>query len=293
MQSALVLEGGGTRGVYTAGVLEVLHSENIIFDYIIGTSMGACNAASFISNQPKRNKRVTVDYINDKRYMNLMNFIRKDKSVFGMDFLFQTIPNQLDPFDYHAYKKSEVTFYAVATDVDTGNPVYLSKNEAQTNEEIMKMIKASCSLPGLAPAVEYQNRMLLDGGIADSVPIQRAIADGNDKIIVVLTRDASYRKKPLSFKSLYKRKFKEHKGFCEALINRYKEYNETVEFIDKLERQGQIIVIRPSEPINIGRFEKKKEVFDKIHALGKKDIRRKIHQVKRYLNDEVLYDSIG
>jgi predicted patatin/cPLA2 family phospholipase len=285
MKKALVLEGGGSRGVYTAGVLEVLHQENFSFNYVIGTSMGACNGSSFVSNQPKRNKRVIVDYINDERYFNYSGLIKSDVSVFGMDFLFNTIPNELDPFDYDTFIESSTTFKAVATDLYSGEATYFSKSEMNTKDEIMKMIKASSSLPGLALPVEFKGSKYLDGGVTDSVPIQKAIADGSDKIIVVLTRDASYNKKPLKGRLLQKIKFKEYPKFLEALFNRHNEYNETLKLIEKLEKKGKIMVIRPSKPINISKFEKNLETFDEIFNLGKKDVKNKLNNIREYLKD--------
>jgi len=284
MKKALVLEGGGSRGIYTAGVLEVLHKEKFDFDYVIGTSMGACNASSFVSNQPKRNKRVIVDYINDDRYFNYSGLIRSKVPVFGMDFLFDTIPNELDPFDYNAFINSSMTFKAVATDLQTGQAAYFSKTNMSSKNEIMKMIKASSSLPGLTLPVEFKGRKYLDGGVTDSVPIQKAIEDGSDRIVVVLTRDASYSKKPLKGKIIQKLKFKDYPKFLEALFNRHNEYNQTLDLIEKLENQGKIFVIRPSEPINISKFEKNIETFDEIFNLGKKDVENRLEGIKTYLN---------
>lgn len=285
MKKALVLEGGGSRGIFTAGVLEVLHEAALGFDYVIGTSMGACNGSSFVSNQPKRNKRVIVDYINDERYFNYSGLIKSNTPVFGMDFLFDTIPNELDPFNYDAFMNSSVTFKAVATDILTGQATYFSKSEMNSKNEIMKMIKASSSLPGLTLPVEFKGSKYLDGGVTDSVPVQKAIADGGDKIVVVLTRDASYDKKPLKGKIFQKIKFREYPNFLEALFNRHNEYNETLDLIEKLEREEKIFVIRPSKPINISKFEKNLETFDKIFELGKNDAKNKLKAIKTYLTD--------
>lgn len=284
MKKALVLEGGGSRGIYTAGVLEVFHSSDLDFNYVIGTSMGACNGASYVSNQPKRNKRTIVDYINDDRYFNYLNIVRKNRSVFGMDFLFDTVPNELDPFDYDTFHKSEIIFNAVATDMETGKGVYFSKDESKNKNDIMNMIKASSSLPVLAEPVHFDNKKLLDGGVADSIPLQKAIEDGAEKIVVVLTRDKKYRKKQIKGKWFYKRKFKNYPEFINAVSNRHVKYNETLDLIDKLEKEEKIVVIRPSEPINISKFEKNLEVFDKIHRLGINDAKNKIEKLKKYLN---------
>ena len=283
MKKALVLEGDGSRGIYTAGVLEILHKEKLDFNYVIGTSMGACNGSSFVSNQPKRNKRVIVNYINDDRYFNYSGLIKSDISVFGMDFLFDTVPNELDPFDYDTFIKSPITFKAVATDLHTGQATYFSKSEMNTRNEIMKMIKASSSLPGLALPVKFKGSKYLDGGVADSIPVQKALADGGDKIVVVLTRDATYNKKPLKGKLFQKIKFRDHPNFLEALLKRHNEYNTTLGLIEALESKGRIFVIRPSKPINISKFEKNLETFDEIFELGKNDVKNKLSRIKTYL----------
>ena len=288
MDKSLVLEGGGTRGIYTAGVLDFLFEKKFKFDSYYGTSMGACSIANYLSKQPERNSQIIYDYINDKRYFNILNFFRKDKTVMGMDFLFDTVPNKLNLFDYNTFLENKKRFIAVATDLDTGDPVYLKKKNAKNKQDAMKILRASSSLPGLANEVNYKGKRLLDGGISDSIPIRKSLEDGNDKILVVLTRDKTYRKSPLKGKIFYKKRFKKFPEFLSALINRYERYNKKLDFIEKLEKKRDIFVIRPSRPINISRFERDVDVFKDLYNLGKKDAKRKFKDLKDYLNEDII-----
>ena len=291
MEKSLVLEGGGTRGIYTAGVLDYLFEKEFRFDSYYGTSMGACSIANYLSEQPERNSQIIYDYINDKRYFNVLNFFKKDKEVMGMDFLFDTVPNKLNFFDYKTFFENDKNFIAVATDLDTGKAVYLKKKNAETKKDVMKMLRASSSLPGLANEVYYKDKRLLDGGISDSIPIKYCLKDGNDKALVVLTRDKTYRKSPLKGKIFYKRRFKEYPEFFNSLINRYRRYNEKLDFIKELEKNKDIFVIRPSKPINISRFERDVDVFKDLYNLGRKDAKRKFKDLKDYLNEDIVTEK--
>lgn len=283
MKTGLVLEGGGTRGIYTSGALEFLYKNDIEFDHIIGTSMGACNGATYISKQPERNKKIFLKYFNDKRYFNLMNVFKKDKTILGMDFLFEKIPNQLVPFNYDNFLKSDINFTAVATDMSDGSPVYLEKNNLNNKKEVSNVLKATSSIPLVTEPVEYDNKLLVDGGVSDSIPIRKAIDKNLDRIIVILTRDHSYRKKPVPFKSIYKLKYKDYPELISAIENRYIHYNETIKRINQLEKNKEIIVIRPSRPISIDHRKTTLEDLDDILNLGIKDAFKKIDGIKDYL----------
>jgi predicted patatin/cPLA2 family phospholipase len=160
----LVLEGGGMRGLYTTGVLDFFMHKNLYFPYVIGVSMGACNAASYISRQKGRTKRVNINYIDDPRYLSIKNWIKK-KGIFGSDFVFDEIPNKIELFDTETFNKAKERFIIVTTDCDSGKPVYFEKSECQ--DEILDVIKASSSLPFVSPIVKYKGINLLDGGISD------------------------------------------------------------------------------------------------------------------------------
>jgi len=203
INSGLVLEGGGMRGLYTAGVLEYFMSQELYFPYVIGVSAGACMGASYLSRQAGRNKKVNIGFIEDKRYLSLSNFIKK-RELFGMDFLFEEIPNKLVPFDMNTFKNSPEQFVVVATDCASGSAVYYDKEHHK--DHLLKIIRASSSLPFVAPSVFYDNRHLLDGGIADPIPIKKAESDGFEKNVIILTKPGGYFKRASKMSSIFKYK---------------------------------------------------------------------------------------
>lgn len=276
----LVLEGGGMRGIYTAGILDFFMDKNIYFPYVIGVSAGACNAASYISRQKGRNKKVTLDYIDDSRYLSYRNFF-KEGSIFGMNFMFEEIPNKLIPFDYNAYNNSEETFVIVATDCNTGTPVYFYK---ESGHDILNQLKASSSLPFLSPIVDINGMKLLDGGIGDSIPIKKSIEDGNEKNIVILTRNKGYRKKPTKGSFISKKIYKNYDYLVEAINNRYKIYNETLDYIEELESKNQVFIIRPSEQVKVGRLEKDKTKLENLFNQGYSDSENCFKQLSEWIN---------
>ncbi|MDD7794060.1 patatin-like phospholipase family protein [Clostridium sp. 'White wine YQ'] len=267
---ALILEGGGMRGVYTAGVLEYFLEKEIRFPYVIGVSAGASYAFSYISGQKGRNKRIFADYIRDKRYLSLRNYL-KEGSLFGMNFIYDVLPNELEIFDYKSFRENEATFYIGVTDVETGEANYYEKNEANDPNLI---VRASSSLPIISPIVHYEDRLYLDGALADPLPIEKAIKDGYDKFVVVLTRNAGYRK-PSSKVSLFVRqKYRRYPNLLKALEGRSEVYNRQLELIEKLEKEGKAIVIRPSEKLQVERMTKNREKLVSLYKLGYEDCKK-------------------
>ena len=267
MKIGMVLEGGGMRGIYTIGVLDVLMENNIKVDYVVGVSAGACNGISYVSEQPGRSYRINTSYIEDKRYCSFSNYI-KNKSLFGMDFLFDEIPHKLDKFDYDTLLSSSCEFVVGVTDVLTGKPVYFGKEDMKGHSTVLR---ASSAIPIFSPIVEYKGGEYLDGGTSDPIPVKKAIEDGCDKVIVVLTQHRGFTKLPQKFQGLYKRIFRKYPEMVRVLDQRHEVYNNTTQYLTELEKDENIIVIAPSSPINIGRFEKKKENLDEVYNMGKKD----------------------
>lgn len=259
----LVLEGGGMRGLYTCGVLEFFMERDLYFNYVIGVSAGACNAASYISRQKGRNIKVNTGFLKDWRYMSVRNLILK-KSFFGMDFIFKEIPDKYVKFDYEAFHSAPCKFLVGVTDCKTGKALYFNKDDIMT--EGFDILRASSSLPLLSPVVKLKGYEVLDGGISDSIPIAKSIKDGNDKNIIVLTRNKGYRKSPLKFVNLIKMKYKKYPLLIESMINRYKKYNDTLDYIERLEEEGKAIVIRASKEIKVDRLERNSA---KLHELFK------------------------
>lgn len=277
----LVLEGGGMRGLYTVGVLDLFNEYNYMPDYAIGVSAGACNGTSYISKQKGRGYRVIIDHIGSKKYVSVSNFL-KTKSLFGMDYIFDEIPNKLDPFDFDTFLSNKTEFVVGVTDVLTGKPVFYDKDQMQKDTTALR---ASSSIPIFSPIVKYRGGKYLDGGTSNPIPLEKALDDGCDKLIIVLTQHRGYEKKPEKFRLIYKRKFKKYPEMIRLLDERYKIYNKLLNKVNYLEKQGKAIVIAPSSPISIGRFENKKEKLDEIYNLGKQDALKRINEILNLKNN--------
>lgn len=268
MKLGLVLEGGGMRGIYTVGVLDSFLDHHVEADYVIGVSAGASNGVSYLSRQRGRGYHVNLDFIKDRRYISFSNYL-KTKSVFGMDFIFQEIPHNLIPFDYDTFYASADKFVVGTTDVSTGNAVYFTGEDLRDYD--MTVLRASCSLPVFSPMVPYRNGLYLDGGISDPIPVKKAIEDGCDKIIAVLTRERGYQKTPESFRAVYHAKFRKYPGLVEAMDRRHTVYNDTLRFLEELEREGRALVIAPSSPLGLSRFEKDRTRMEAAYQAGMRD----------------------
>lgn len=269
MKVGLVLEGGGMRGLYTVGVLDALMDRGFAPDYIIGVSAGAGNGISYVSGQKGRAYRVDMDYLHDRRYISLSNFI-KTKSVFGMDFVFDEIPGKYDPFNYAAFLASPIEFVTGVTDVETGKPAYFGKQP--TMAEQCRLLRASAAIPMFSPIVEFQGRRYLDGGTSDPIPVRRAQADGCDKLIVVLTRDRGYVKEPTGHPRLTRRALKDYPAMIDLLARRHTLYNETRAYLWELEKAGRAVVIAPTVPLKVSRFERRRAALDDIYSTGRRDL---------------------
>ena len=265
MKIGLVLEGGGMRGLYTAGVLDGLTDARWMPDYVVGVSAGAGNAASYLSGQRGRNLRINTGYLKDKRYLSFRNFLRT-KSLFGMDFIFNEIPNMLDPFDYQAFADCPCAFEVGVTDVKTGKPAYLDKKTMEQGD--FTALRASSSIPVFSPIVKLGKGAYLDGGTSDPIPVERAFQWGCGRVVVVLTRERGFQKKPEGFRQVYKRVFRRYPQMIHTLDIRHQVYNQTLENLDGLERQGKALVIAPKEPLGVGRFEKDKDKLTAVYRLG-------------------------
>ena len=278
--TGLVLEGGGMRGIYTAGVLEVFMEQDLYVPYVIGVSAGACFGASYLSRQRGRNRKVNIDYVTHPKYLSFQNYV-KHRQLFGMDFIFDEIPNSLVPFDFDTFKMGSEEFVITATDCQTGLPVYFNKKEY--GNDMLTIIRASSSLPFIAPVVEYQGKHLLDGGITDSIPIKKSEEDGNTRNIVVLTREATYFKKKSNIKWLLSKTYRQYPKLIEAVLTRYKMYNDTIEHIEEQEKQGKVFVIRPSRPLKVSRIERNQQKLEELYSIGMEDAKRDFERLEKWL----------
>lgn len=279
IKAGLVVEGGGMRGVYSSGVLDFFIEKDLFFENNYGVSAGACHLCSYLAKQYKRAFRVNVDYLNDKRYCSVHSLL-KTGNLFGAEMLYDIIPNELDLFDYDTYNKNESNFYVVITDINTGKPEYVKIGDLKKD---IIYIRASSSLPLLAQNVKINDKEYLDGGISDSIPIKKSIADGNKKNVVILTRDSTYRKEKNSLMPIIKLKYKKYPNFVKSMADRYIVYNEILDFIKELENNGDVFVIRPKKPVNIGRTEKNREKLEALYNDGYNDAKDCYEELLKYL----------
>lgn len=280
MKTGLVLEGGGKRGIYAAGVLDVLLENNIWADGLIGTSAGAVNGCSYVSNQYERNLRYNIRFANEKRYMSIYSLITTG-NVVGTDFAYNILPNKLEVFDYDAFEKSPVAYYVTCSNVETGKAEYIQCKSLRGKN--MDYLRASASLPYVSQIVEIDGKKYLDGGICDSIPLKAFQDMGYEKNLVVLTRPRGYIKKPENnlLANLYYRKYP---AFVTALRNRYAVYNRTLKYIEQQENQGNILVLRPSESIRVGRMEQDPERLKQMYELGKNDAGQMLDAIALFLS---------
>ena len=279
MKIGLVLEGGGMRGLYTIGVLDAMADNQMEVDYVIGVSAGACNGVSYVSGQRGRSYRVNLTYSTDKRYLSFQNLV-KTGSLFGMDFVFEEIAHKLDPFDYDAFLASPMEFVTGITDVETGKTAYFPKEAMRYDTTLLR---ASSAIPLFSPMVNFKGRNYLDGGTTDPIPVRKALEDGCDKVIVVLTRQWDYVKKPQSLQVAYSRAFHKYPEMVRALKRRHEVYNETRRYVAELCEVGTAFVICPQDLLGMDRFEKNKEKLDAVYQNGYKDFVRKQRALQHFL----------
>ena len=279
MKVGLVLEGGAMRGMYTAGVLDVFLEKCISVDAVVGVSAGALFGVNYLSRQKGRVIRYNKRFNSDKNYMGLRPLLREGNIV-NTKYAYEEVPRKLDPFDDESYKKSGIPFYAVVTDIETGEPEYIQVYSAF---EQMDVLRASGSMPFVSKPVLYNNKMYLDGGISDSIPFQWLSSQGYDKLIVILTRDMEYRKKPMS-SSLIKLFYKKQPQLSEKLLKRHDVYNKSVELLKQWENEGKVFVIRPSKPIEICRIETNPDKLQEVYDLGLKDATESLLELQKYIS---------
>lgn len=266
MKVQLILEGGGARGAYTAGVLDLFIEKGLRFLNVIGVSAGAYNAVSYKSWQYKRNFEIITKFADDKRYCGIRPLLRHG-NIFGFDFIFKVIAKELLPFDYEAFVQSPIAIEAVVTNIITGCPEYYPIADLERD---LPYLRASCSIPGLSRIVTYQGKKMLDGSITDSIPVKRSIEFGYDRQVVVLTRAAGYRKKRIRSMRMIRIRYPRFPRLAAALRNRYVRYNQTLDLIGALEAENRAFVIRPDR-VEIGRFEKDKDKLLTLYEQGYRD----------------------
>lgn len=281
MKKGLVMEGGAMRGMYTAGVTDVLMENNIEFDGAVGVSAGACFGYNYKSNQPGRTIRYNKKYCRDKRYASFRNLI-KTGDLFGVEFCYHLLPEELDIFDVETYRKSPMEFHVVCTDADTGEAIY-RKCELGNGEDL-QWLRASASMPMFSNVVKIGDYNLSDGGTADSIPIKYAQSIGYEKNIVILTQPKGYVKKKTRLMPIAKILLKKYPALVEALRVRPERYNKTLSYIKEQEALGKILVIQPEESLKIGHVEHNPDNLERVYQIGRSDALSKLEAIKEFLN---------
>lgn len=281
-KATLVLEGGATRGIFTSGALDYLMERDLYFSDVIGVSAGSCNAVDYVSRQPGRTRDCMIPTDKEgKYYYGIRDFV-KEKSLMNMDLIFDKYPKELLPFDFETYFNSEINCQIVTTNCLTGKAEYMT--EDSDNDRLMKLCRASSSMPLFTPIVNIDNVPYLDGGLADSVPIRRAQQMENEKIVVILTKNQGYRKSVLSptMQRVYKRAYKSYPNLIRTIFRRSFEYNKTMNYLDQLEKRGEIFILRPQvKPVS--RLERNKETLHAFYEHGYKYTERKFDDLMEYL----------
>lgn len=274
------MEGGAMRGMYTCGVTDVFLEHGIEFDGACGVSAGAVFGINFKSKQIGRGIRTNKEYCNDPRYVSVNSLI-KTGDIYDVEFCYHTIPEELDPFDYDTFEKNPMKFYSVATDVDTGKPVYKQIKTCKGDDILY--LKASASLPALSKYVEIDGMRLSDGGTADSIPLRFMESKGYNKNVIILTQPKGFIKKPDKLMDVIKVAIRKDKALINALENRHIMYNEEIVDLETKEAEGKVFVIRPSVPLEIGRVEKDPDELERVYQIGRKDGEAAIEDLKKFL----------
>lgn len=279
MKRGMILEGGAMRGMFTAGVLDVMMEHGIELDGIIGVSAGAAFGCNYKSHQIGRVIRYTVNYSRDPRYGGIRSLI-KTGDLYGADFCYHVIPEQLDLFDEKTYQASPIEFYVTCTDVETGEAVY-HKCET-TGYDDLEWIRASASMPIVSRIVSVDGRQLLDGGIADSIPLKHFMEIGYDKNIVILTQPKGYVKKKNQLLPLMRVALKKYPKAYQAIANRHNNYNDSLKLVWEEEKKGNVLVICPEEALPVSRTERDPEKLKTVYQIGRTVAEKRLEEIKKF-----------
>lgn len=270
----LIDVGGGMRGIYGAGVMDYFLENDIIFDYCMGVSAGSANVASYLASQKGRNLRFYTIHALDKRYMSMHNWI-KTKSYFGLDFIYTTLTNELDPIDYDILLSTKTKVNIVATNAASGKPHYFTNDDFQRNN--CEILKASCAIPAVCKPVNVKGKYYFDGGVSDPIPISKAISDGCDKVVVILTKPIDYIKKQERMRHIYPLFLKEYPLIIDALSCRHTVYMNSIKQLLELEKDGKAVIISPTQKQRISTATKKIDILENFYKLGYNDAKQKYY----------------
>lgn len=267
MKTGLVLEGGANRTIFSSGVTDALLTGGLMADYVVGVSAGIAYGVSYISRQIGRNLEILTRFANDKRYMGARNLLDpRNRAYYNLRFTYEEIPNRLIPFDYDTFAAYPGQIEAVVTDVHTGRAAYPA---VPRRDSRFLVLQATCAMPLMFPIIRLEDGgEYLDGGVADAIPFRRALAQGCDRVVVVLTRERSYVKGPESLQRVMERYYRKYPAFCRAMRERAERYNQTREELFRLEKQGKVLVICPKDTRGFHRTERDLGKIRALYASG-------------------------
>lgn len=280
MKKGLIMEGGAMRGMFTAGVIDVMMEQGIEFDGAVGVSAGAAFGCNYKSKQIGRVIRYNTRFCQDKRYGGF-RVLLKEGNFYSRQFCYEEVPLKYDPFDYDTYEQNPMAFYVVCTDVDTGKAEY-HKYENR-HDHSFEWIRASASMPLVSQMVEIDGRKYLDGAMADSIPVKFFRSIGYDRNVVILTQPLGFRKKPDSLLPLMKLYYRKYPKLLETIATRHTHYNATLDEIARQEAAGELLVIRPPEKLPIGRTENDPQKLRSVYETGRRTAEAKMPEIRAYL----------
>lgn len=284
----LVLEGGAMRGQFTAGVLDYFMEQGLWAEHVIGTSAGALCGYNYVAGDLGRSCYLNTKYCDDWRYLSMISFVRTG-SAFGVEFSFDTIPNELEPFNYDAFRASPIKLTSVASDLETGEADYFTFGDPKND---LPYLQASSAVPLLSKIVEVDGKKLLDGGPCDSVPILYSILSGAKKHIVVLTQDPSFIKAPNKLMALIRQVYSDYPYFCDRLQHRHFEYNRTYRKLSHMHDEGSVFVIQPQKPVTISSMEKDAEKLLDLYEQGYREAAQNWDALIQYLESPPKLPSL-
>ena len=283
VKTGLILEGGAMRGMFTAGVMDVMMENGIQFDGVIGVSAGAAFGCNYKSGQIGRVLRYNTKFCSDKRYSGIRILLREG-NIFSTPFCYEEVPLKHDIFDFDAYDKSPMEFYVVCTDIESGKAVYHRYDGLKDHR--FDWIRASASMPLVSQIVEIDGMKLLDGGMADSIPVRYFESIGYDRNVVILTQPGDFVKKKNPAMPFVKLKYRQYPRLIETMANRHNVYNETLDYIRKRETSGELIVLRPDQPLNIKKVEKDPKELRRVYEIGRRIGLRRLDEIRIFLEKD-------
>ncbi|ENH97576.1 hypothetical protein J416_06178 [Gracilibacillus halophilus YIM-C55.5] len=280
--TGLILEGGGMRGAYTCGVLDFFHDQQLDFPLVSTASSGALIGSSYVANQRGRNHKILQELLKNKESISFKRMIL-EKELFNMDYIFNQIPNQIVPLDFESFSTSAKSFVIGTTNLYDGNTIYF--DQFRTEQDLLKIIQASSSLPILSKGVLYNQKKLMDGGISDPIPIQPSIDKGYQKHVVILTRNKGYVKKPTKLKWLFQTVFKEKPDFVRTLLYRHNKYNQTMAMLEELVKENRVFIFQPEQPLTVSRIDKNHNKLEELYIQGYEEAKARYDELLFFLNN--------